>query len=370
MRSVTRRPFRAPRRVLSPLMRPDPLPGVLSRQISTRRISTHLRSCGQSGAIPVLFIHGNASSSAFWEETMLALPDRFCALAPDLRGYGGTEPLKIDASRGVSDWVDDILALLDALHLERVHVAGHSLGGVVALGLVAAAPERLLSVTLAAPGSPYGFGACKRDGTPCFPDGAGSGAGAVNPEFARRLAQGDRSADDPQASPRVVMNAFYWKPPFVPAREEDLLTSMLSEHTGPEQYPGDPLPSPHWPGFAPGRYGPVNALSPKNAGDLAQRVVDASPKPPVLWVRGEDDLIVSDASLFDIGTLGKMGIVPGWPGEDIFPPQPMIEQIRGVLDRYAANGGRYREIALPQTGHTPYIERPEAFRVAFFAHLG
>ncbi|MEZ4237114.1 MAG: alpha/beta fold hydrolase [Myxococcota bacterium] len=258
------------------------LPGVTSRQVPTPRLSTHLLSAGPDDGVPVLFVHGNASSATFWEEAMLALPAGFRGLAPDLRGYGDTEDLRIDATRGVGDWVDDLLALVDALGLGPVHLVGHSLGGAVAFGLVAARPTAFRTVTLVAPGSPYGFGGSRPDGTPCHPDGAGSGAGVVNPEFPKRIAAGDRSEEDPQGSPRVVMNTFYWKPPFRPAREEALLSSVLSEKIGPERYPGDAVASEHWPGSAPGVYGPVNALSPKYAGDLAARFVAASPRPPVL----------------------------------------------------------------------------------------
>ncbi len=47
----------------------------------------------------------------------------------------------------------------------------------------------------------------------------------------------------------------------------------------------------------------------------------------------------------------------------------MLGQIRAVLQKYAANGGRYQEVALEDCGHTPYLEKPEAFSAAFHAHL-
>ncbi len=348
---------------------PAPLPGIQSRRVATPRIDTHILESGDPDGAVVLFVHGNASSSTFWEETMLALPAGHRAIAPDLRGYGATEDLTIDATRGVGDWVDDLLSLLDTLGITTAHVVGHSLGGAVLWGLVAARPAAFASVTLVAPGSPYGFGGSGPDGRPNHPDGAGSGAGVVNPEFARRIGIGDRSSDDPQASPRVVMNSFYWKPPFVPAREEALLTGVLSEKIGEDRYPGDAVPSPHWPGSAPGRFGPVNAISARWAGDLADRFVAIQPQPRVLWVRGDSDAIVSDASLFDIGTLGQMGAVPGWPGAEVFPPQPMVSQVRGVLARYQAAGGQATEVVIEDAGHTPFVEKPEAFAAAFHAHL-
>lgn len=347
------------------------LPGITSQMIQTPRLDMHVLTSGEPNATPVLFIHGNASSSTFWEEIMLMLPKEFRGIAPDLRGYGDTEDKLIDATRGCGDWVDDLLALADALGVEKFHVAGHSMGGSIVFSLVGAAPSRILSATLVDPGSPFGFGGTKDvNGTPNYDDFAGSGGGVVNPEFPKLMAEGDRGADNPQASPRVVMNAFYWKPPFKPAREEELLSSLLSEKVGPEKYPGDFVPSPNWPNVAPGKFGPINALSPKYVGDSVKKFIAANPKPPVLWVRGSDDQITSDTSFFDFGTLGKLGFVPGWPGEEIYPPQPMVAQTRNVLEQYQAQGGEYSEHVIADTGHTPYVEKPEEFSVLLIEHLG
>ena len=336
--------------------------GITSELIDTPRLTIHTLSSGAADGTPVLFIHGNASSSTFWEETMLALPSGYRAIAPDLRGYGDTEDKPVDATRGFGDWVDDVFGFADALGIARFHVVGHSMGGALVFSLIAADSARILSATLVAPGSPYGFGGTKDvSGTPCYADFSGSGGGTVPPEFVRLMGEGDRSSDNPQASPRVVMNSFYWKPPFRPAREEALLSSLLSEKIGPDKYPGDMLVSTNWPGVAPGLLGPVNAMSPKYVGDSVARFVAADPKPPIAWVRGADDQIVSDSSLFEFGTLGKLGAAPGWPGEEVYPPQPMIGQTRAVLEQYQANGGSYAEHVLPDTGHTPYIERPDEF---------
>jgi pimeloyl-ACP methyl ester carboxylesterase len=346
------------------------LPGITSKMIDTPRLKMHVLFSGPDTGAPVLFIHGNASSSTYWEETMLALPAGYRGLAPDLRGYGDTEDKLIDATRGYGDWVDDVLGLASVLGLEKFHVVGHSLGGAFIFSLIAQSPGSVLSATLVDPGSPYGFGGTKdAQGTPSYDDFAGSGGGVVNPEFARLMGEKNRGSDNPQASPRVVMNAFYWKPPFKPAREEDYLSSMLTEKVGPDKYPGDFVPSSNWPNVAPGKYGPINAASPKYAGDTVKRFITAAPKPPILWVRGADDQIVSDNSFFDFGTLGKLGFVPGWPGDNVYPPQPMVAQTRAVLDQYAANGGTYAEQVVADAGHFPYVERPEEFNARLHAHL-
>ncbi|HEX6269011.1 MAG TPA: alpha/beta hydrolase [Anaerolineales bacterium] len=342
------------------------LSGITSRMLDTPRLKMHVLFSGPENGTPVLFLHGNAASNTYWEEIMLKLPEGYRGIAPDLRGYGDTEDKLIDATRGTGDWVDDLLGLLDALKIEETHVVGHSMGGAIVFSLVASASDRFSSVTLVNPSSPYGFGGSKGvDGKPIYDDFAGSGGGVVNRDFTKLIAAGDRSTDNPQASPRVVMNSFYWKPPFVPAREEDLLSSLMSEKIGEQKYPGDFVPSNNWPNVAPGKFGPTNALSPKYVGDSVERFISASPKPHILWIRGDSDMIVSDNSFFDFGTLGKLGYVPGWPGEEIYPPQPMVSQVRYILDQYKSKGGSYEEVVIADTAHTPYIEKPDEFMAAF-----
>ena len=110
-------------------------------------------------------------------------------LAVDLRGYGETDPLPIDATRGVRDWADDLAALVDALGLDPVHLVGWSMGAGVVLQYLLDAPERVASVALVAPVSPYGFGGTAGpDGARVHPDGTGSGGGRGEP----RVRRGDR----------------------------------------------------------------------------------------------------------------------------------------------------------------------------------
>ena len=340
------------------------------KHIRTSSITQHIITNGVSSDEVVLFIHGNASSSVFWEEQMEMLPNDYRAIAVDLRGYGDTQPLVMDATLGCRQWATDILELLNELKVDKCHLVGHSMGGSAIYNLLAIEPERFKSAVLVAPASPFGFGGTKDEkGTPCYADYAGSGGGTVNQEFARRMKEGDTTEEDPIASPRVVMNNFYWKPPFRPEREEVLLQSLLSERVGDDAYPGDFEQSANWPFVAPGKYGPVNASSPKYVLKTAMQLMESGLTTPFLWVRGSDDQIVSDNSLFEMGTLGKMGAVPGYPGEEIYPPQPMIAQTRYFLEKLKENGSRYREVIMADTGHTPYIEKPQAFAHLLLEHL-
>jgi pimeloyl-ACP methyl ester carboxylesterase len=182
----------------------------------------------------------------------------------------------------------------------------------------------------------------------------------VNPEFVRRIKEGDRSEEDPN-SPRNVINTFYYKPPFRAGREEELLTAALMEKMGDDRYPGDFVPSENWPNVAPGVWGPINAGSPKYVLVDVPALLAVQAKPPVLWIRGSDDMIVSDNSMFDFGALGKLELVPGWPGDDVYPPQPMVSQTRYVLEQYADKGGRFQEHVIQDTAHGPHIEKPDEF---------
>ena len=345
------------------------LEGITSEMVQTAQLKVHVLSCGPDDGTPVVFLHGNFSAAAFWEETMLALPPGFRGLAPDLRGYGWTEDTLIDATRGMADWSDDLAALYAALRIEQAHLVGWSLGGGVLYRFLIDHPEKALSVTLVAPVSPYGFGGTKGiEGTPCYDDFAGSGGGVVNPEFVRRIKEGDRSADDPN-SPRNVINAFYYVPPFRAGREEAFLTAALMEKMGDDRYPGDFVPSENWPNVAPGVWGPINAGAPKYVLDDVPALIATQPKPPILWIHGSGDMIVSDNSMFDMGALGKLEFVPGWPGDEVYPPQPMVSQTRAVLEQYAANGGTFQEHIIDGAAHGPHIEKPEEFNKLFHAFL-
>ncbi len=345
------------------------LPGVSSERVGTDRLTVAVLSVTGRDGQAVLFVHGNVSSSLFWQPTMLALPEEYRPLAIDLRGFGETDPEPVDATRGLRDYSDDLGAAIDALGLDSVHLVGWSMGGGVVLQYLVDRPgtHRAASLTLVDPVSPFGFGGTKGiDGMLCDPYGAGSGGGAGNPEFVERLAGKDRT-DDSVLSPRQVLLAHYVKPPHVPDHLDIFVESMLSTRLGDDFYPGDSRRVDAWPGFAPGDRGVLNTIAPTHF-----RIADLSgvhPKPPVLWLRGADDVIVSDTSLYDLAYLGSLGAIPGWPGDQTWPPQPMVAQTRAVLGGYAAAGGRYREVVIEDSGHGPHLDQPERFRAELAGHL-
>jgi pimeloyl-ACP methyl ester carboxylesterase len=348
------------------------------RIVHANGIAQAVTEWGPADGAPVLLIHGNCSSSAFWEPFVRRLlhadhtspahgfapPKQFRVVAPDLRGYGGSQPAPVDATRGLRDFADDVAALLDVMFPSgaRPVVAGHSMGGGVAMQLAIAHPSRVAGLLLESTLSPYGFGGTRDlDGTPTTVDFAGTGAGTANRAFVAALAAKDRSVGGDPTTPRQVMRATYVADPDAFGADEDaMLETVLSTVTGEDNYPGDATTVASWPGMGPGTRGVLNAMSPKYF-RVAEELVGLAVKPPVVWVHGSADAIVGDATLFDLAQLGKLGILPGWPGELACPPQPMVSQTRAVLQRYAAAGGWYREVLLDGCGHSPHIERPDDF---------
>ena len=117
------------------------LPGIHVHQIGTPRLSAQVLerpAATDAGAAErvVVFVHGNVSSALFWQTTMLALPRDVRALAIDLRGFGGSETLPVDATRGVRDFSDDIASVLHTMGVHSAHVVGWSMGGGIVLQLL------------------------------------------------------------------------------------------------------------------------------------------------------------------------------------------------------------------------------------------
>src|ERR1700682_3005701 len=129
--------------------------------VDTARLRTHCWFAGPENGEPLLLVHGNLVTGRLFQALAERLPDRFRIVAPDLRSFGRTQALPVDASRGLRDWSDDLRALLEALGgagAGRVHAAGWSLGGGILQQYEIDHRADLASLTLIAPVSPFGFG--------------------------------------------------------------------------------------------------------------------------------------------------------------------------------------------------------------------
>jgi 3-oxoadipate enol-lactonase len=94
---------------------------------------------------PVLLIHAGGMDGRMWHPLVERLEDRYWLIVPDLRGHGTTPLPPTEFSH-----VDDLLAVLDDLKVERTAVVGCSMGGHVALELATAAPARVNALVLMA----------------------------------------------------------------------------------------------------------------------------------------------------------------------------------------------------------------------------
>ncbi len=102
--------------------------------------------------VDLVFIHANGFNANTYRAILEPLSAGLRIIAPDLRGHGrSTLPADPRGRRSWGDHRDDILALLDALDGPRARLAGHSMGGTVALLAAAAAPARVADLVLLDP---------------------------------------------------------------------------------------------------------------------------------------------------------------------------------------------------------------------------
>jgi 3-oxoadipate enol-lactonase len=100
----------------------------------------------ERAATPILFLHGVGSDKSVWRLQLRHFGVSRPAHAFDYPGYGDSEPLD-GGSRDV--FAAAILAAMDSLAVERAHICGLSLGGVIAIAMSALAPKRCVSLILA-----------------------------------------------------------------------------------------------------------------------------------------------------------------------------------------------------------------------------
>jgi 3-oxoadipate enol-lactonase len=102
---------------------------------------------GDGERMPIVFLHGVGSDRTVWRPQLGHFADERRAVAFNYPGYGESEPAPEGATR--DDYAAAILSGMKALGIERAHVCGLSLGGVVAIAMAHAAPEACASLILA-----------------------------------------------------------------------------------------------------------------------------------------------------------------------------------------------------------------------------
>ena len=331
--------------------------------ITTSRLKIAYYRAGQEHEKKLLLIHGNLSSSVFFLPLLPVLSQHFDTVIPDLRCFGHSQALAVDATRGFKDFSDDLLSLVNALDWNTCNLFGWSLGGGVAMEFTKAHSHRVEKLALLAPCPPYGFGGVKNEeGEPIHPLGLGSGAGSANKQLLMAIAAQGKDVLS------GLLHSFCFSPNFkLDSKLEDLLIDGLTSiELADKMFPGDFYFTVHWPHVLAGDHGVLNTMSPKHIN--LKLLLELEHKPDILWIRGADDVIVSDFSIFDFGHLGAMGMAPGWPGQKVFPSQPMIAQTRHFLNLYEKKGGHYLEAVVPG-GHACHLECQEHFLYTLLAFL-
>ncbi|MBV9539144.1 MAG: 3-oxoadipate enol-lactonase [Acidisphaera sp.] len=109
-------------------------------------LDVHVQVSGPSGAPALLLLHSLGTNLHVWDAQAEALSERFRVVRPDMRGHGLTSVTA--GPYEIAGLARDALAVLDMLGIARAHVAGISIGGMIAQALAAEAPGRVLSLIL------------------------------------------------------------------------------------------------------------------------------------------------------------------------------------------------------------------------------
>ncbi|HRQ22661.1 MAG TPA: alpha/beta hydrolase [Anaerolineales bacterium] len=88
---------------------------------------------------PLMLVHGFPFDHRAWDSVVSLLEGEYDLLLPDLRGFG--ESTTVDTQYHIADMADDLAALLDYLGIEKIAIAGHSMGGYVALAFATKHPQ-------------------------------------------------------------------------------------------------------------------------------------------------------------------------------------------------------------------------------------
>jgi 2-hydroxymuconate-semialdehyde hydrolase len=135
---------------------------VTNAVVQTGSYQTYYNRSGEDQPETILFLHGSGPGVTAWSNWQLALPfldDKFHCLAIDLAGFGETEhPTNPPSSmRGwMRMWVEQCLAFMDAMAVEKAHLVGNSMGGAISLNLMMEASDRFdRAVLMGSIGTPH-----------------------------------------------------------------------------------------------------------------------------------------------------------------------------------------------------------------------
>ncbi len=114
--------------------------------VQTPRLHHHYRTHGPPDGMPLLLLHGSFATSRWWEPLFACLPDVFFAVAPDLRGSGGSE--KPPDGYTIETLAEDLGAFVDAIALTEFDLIAHASSGAVAIEYILNHPDAARSLVL------------------------------------------------------------------------------------------------------------------------------------------------------------------------------------------------------------------------------
>ena len=118
----------------------------LTRRDVTAPDGTRIGLRETGGGPPLVLLHGFPQNHRCWIPVLPHLAERFRCILPDLRGYGDSDAPPDDEAHTVyakRRMADDVVAILDALGLDRAHLAGHDRGARAAYRFALDHPDRL-----------------------------------------------------------------------------------------------------------------------------------------------------------------------------------------------------------------------------------
>ena len=114
-----------------------------------------LSTLDEGEGVPVLLLHGFPDSSYVWRHQVPALVEAgMRAIAPDLRGAGESDTPETVEEYAISRSVADLVAVLDALGVDKAHVVGHDFGAALAWAFAAFVPTRVERLVVMSVGHP------------------------------------------------------------------------------------------------------------------------------------------------------------------------------------------------------------------------
>jgi 2-hydroxymuconate-semialdehyde hydrolase len=124
------------------------------KKVKTGRFHTFFCEAGENHEEAIILLHGSApgaSSQTNWRNILPSLKERYHVIAPDMFGFGQTDHPQ-ELPKSFWEWtrlrVEQVIELMDHLGIQKTHLVGNSMGGIVSLNLVMNEPNRFEKVVL------------------------------------------------------------------------------------------------------------------------------------------------------------------------------------------------------------------------------